>query len=73
MMYVEGKSPVTDRISTMSPGMDNLSFAAGGNTHRKMSEKAGHDIALMDDVTMMTSGVVRLFELQENGFAYIRP
>jgi len=73
MMYVEGKSPVADRISTMSLGMDNLSFAACGNTHRKMSEKAGHDIALMDEATMVTSGVVRLIELQENGFAYVRP
>jgi len=73
MMYVEGKSPVADRISTMSLELDNLSFAACGNTHRKMSEKAGHDIVLMDEADMVPSGVVRLIELQENGFAYIRP
>lgn len=73
MMYVEGKSPVADRISTMSLEMDNLSFAACGNTHRKMSEKAGKDVALMDEASMVPSGVVRLIELQEQGFAYIRP
>lgn len=73
MMYVEGKSPVADRIATMSLELDNLSFAACGNTHRKMSEKAGKDIALMDEAVMVPSGVVRLIELQENGFAYVRP
>lgn len=73
MMYVEGKSPVADRISTMSLGMDNLSFAACGNTHRKMSEKAGKDVPLLDEATMVPSGVVRLVELQEKGYAYVRP
>lgn len=72
-MYVEGKSPVSDRISTMSLEMENLSFAACGNTHRKMSQKAGATVPLMDEVAMVTSGVVRLIELQEQGYAYIRP
>lgn len=73
MMFVEGKSPVASRISTMSLEMDNLSFAACGNTHRKMSEKAGEQITLLDEADMVPSGVVRLIELQENGFAYVRP
>lgn len=72
-MFVEGKSPVADRISVMSLEMENLSFSACGNTHRKMSAKAGHDVPLMSEATMVTSGVVRLIELQENGFAYVRP
>lgn len=72
-MYIPGKSPVGDRISTMALEMDNLTFAACGNTHRKMSEKAGKDIVLMEEATMVTSGVVRLIELQEEGYAYVRP
>lgn len=73
MMFIEGKSPVADRIESMSLGMDNLTFAGCGNTHRKMSEKAGKDVPIMSEVTMVPSGVVRLIELQENGFAYVRP
>lgn len=73
VMFVEGKSPVATRIATMSLEMDNLSFAACGNTHRKMSEKAGKQIPLLDEAKMVPSGVVRLIELQENGFAYVRP
>ena len=72
-MFIPGKSPVEQRISTMALELDNLSFAACGNTHRKMSEKAGKEIALMEEAGMVPSGVVRLIELQENGFAYIRP
>lgn len=72
-MFVDGKSPVADRIETMSLALDNLSFAACGNTHRKMSEKAGHDIPLMEEATVVPSGVVRLIELQEQGYAYVRP
>lgn len=72
-MYIPGKSPVADRISTMSLELEHLSFAACGNTHRKMSEKAGVDIPLMDEAKVVPSGVVRLIELQEDGYAYVRP
>ncbi|MDQ7070011.1 MAG: DsrE family protein [Rhodobacterales bacterium] len=72
-MFVPGKSPVADRISTMSLQFENLSFSACGNTLRKMSAKAGHDIVLMDEAGMVPSGVVRLIELQEQGYAYVRP
>ena len=72
-MLVPGKSPVADRISAMSLELENLSFAACGNTHRKMSEKAGKDIVLMEEASIVPSGVVRLIELQEQGYAYVRP
>ena len=72
-MFVKGKSPVEDRISVMSMSIDDLKFSACGNTHRKISEKAGKDVALIDGVGMAQSGVVRLVELQEQGYAYVRP
>lgn len=66
-------SPVRDRISAMSLEMDNMSFAACGNTHRAMQAKAGKDVPLMEEAAIVPSGVVRLIELQEQGYAYIRP
>jgi len=72
-MFVVGKSPVADRISAMSLEMEGLTFAACGNTHRKMSEKAGHDVALLDEAGIVPSGVVRIVELQQQGYAYVRP
>ncbi|KIN63356.1 DrsE domain containing protein [Sulfitobacter noctilucicola] len=72
-MFVAGKSPVEDRISTMSLEIENLTFAACGNTHRNMSKKAGKEITLIDEAGLVPSGVVRLIELQENDYSYIRP
>jgi intracellular sulfur oxidation DsrE/DsrF family protein len=57
----------------MSLEHENLSFAACGNTHRAMSAQAGQEIALIDEASIVPSGVVRLVELQEDGYAYIRP
>ena len=72
-MFVPGKSPVADRISTMALEMDHLTFAACGNTLRAMSQKAGAEVTLMEEAVVVPSGVVRLMELQEAGYSYIRP
>ncbi|HFQ15229.1 MAG TPA: hypothetical protein ENK41_02635 [Rhodobacteraceae bacterium] len=72
-MLVEGKSPVADRIAAMSLQFENLSFAACGNTMRKMEAKTGQPVVLLDEAVKVTSGVVRLITLQEQGYAYIRP
>mgnify|MGYP005987787587 CR=1 FL=1 len=72
-MLVKGKSPVADRIATMSLEDENIRFAACGNTHRNMSKKAGKDVVMLSEAVMVPSGVVRLIELQENGYAYVRP
>ncbi len=73
LMYVDGKSPVADRISTMSLEMENLSFSACANTHEAMKKKQGGDVPLMTEARLVPSGVVRLIELQEEGYAYVRP
>lgn len=72
-MFRTDTSPVKDRIAVMALENENLTFSACGNTHRKMSEKAGSDIALIDEATMVPSGVVQIIELQEQGYAYVRP
>ncbi len=73
MMFSEEKSPVKSRIAAMGLEMDNLSFSACGNTQRKMSEKAGKKMKLVSEANVVPSGVVRLMELQEKGWSYIRP
>lgn len=73
-MLIDGKSPVADRIETMALELQGqISFAACGNTHRKMSEAAGADIALIAEAAMVPSGVIRLMELQEDGYSYLKP
>lgn len=72
-MLVADKSPVAQRISTMSLEMENITFSACANTMAGMEKKTGHDVVLMSEAVVVPSGVVRLIELQEDGFAYVRP
>ena len=72
-MLIPGKSKVEDRIVTMSLAMDNLTFSACGNTRRNMSARLGHEVPIMEEARVVPSGVVRLVELQEQGYAYVRP
>lgn len=67
VILIPGTSPVEQRTSAMVLEMPNLSLAACGNTHRKMSEKADKEVPLMEEAAMAPSGVVRLIELQEQG------
>lgn len=66
-------SPVKDRISAMSLEDENLVFAACGNTIEGMEKKAGVKVELLSEAKVVPSGVVRLMELQEQGYSYVRP
>lgn len=67
------KSPVKGRIAVMALENDKLTFSACGNTHAKMSKKEGKTVELVPEAKVVPSGVVRLVELQEQGYAYVRP
>lgn len=73
IMLREDKSPVKERIAAMALEIDNLTFAACGNTRRAMSKKAGMEIPLINEAVVVTSGVVQLITLQEKGYSYVRP
>jgi uncharacterized protein len=68
-------SPVQDRIKHLKelafPGMIQLS--ACNNTKEGMEKKEGHAIAMLPEATIVPSGVVRLMQLQEQGWSYVRP
>ncbi|MCB1511040.1 MAG: DsrE family protein [Hyphomicrobiaceae bacterium] len=66
-------SPVKDRIASISLTYPSVRFSACGNTHAKMAKAAGKPIKLVSEATRVPSGVVRLVELQEQGYRYIRP
>ena len=66
-------SPVRQRIAEMSVAAPEVSFSACGNTQAGMSKQEGKDVPLMSEARVVPSGVVRLIELQEKGYSYIRP
>jgi uncharacterized protein len=66
-------SPVKERIAVMSLEHSNLKFIACGNTQANQSKAENKPVVLVSEATVMPSGVVRLMELQKQGYAYIRP
>lgn len=66
-------SPVKDRIAPMALENPNLTFIGCANTQANQSKAEGKPVTLISEAKMSPSGVVRLMELQKQGYAYIRP
>ena len=66
-------SPVKERIAPMSLENSNLKFIACGNTQANQSKAEGKPVSLIGEAKVVPSGVVRLMELQKQGYAYIKP
>ena len=68
-------SPVKDRLKRLKelafPG--NVQFSACSNTKQGMEKTGGKEVAILSEATIVPSGVVRLMELQEKGWSYVRP
>src|SRR5436305_1726408 len=68
-------SPVQDRIKRLKemafPG--KIQFSACNNTKQNMEKAEGKSVPIISDATLVPSGVVRLMELQEQGWSYVRP
>ena len=57
----------------MSLQHSNVRFTACANTQANMSKAEGKPVPLVNEAKLAPSGVVRLMELQKQGYAYIRP
>ena len=72
-MLRDDTSPVKARIKSIKEGNPAISFKACGNTQENMHKAENKDIPLIPEATVVKSGVVRVMELQEEGWAYVRP
>ena len=68
-------SPVQDRIKSLRDAAfpSKIQFSACNNTKEGMEKKEGHPIKVLSEAVIVPSGVVRLMELQEKGWSYVRP
>ena len=68
-------SPVQDRIKSFKDAAfpSKIQFSACNNTKEGMEKKEGHPIKVLSEAVIVPSGVVRLMELQEQGWSYVRP
>jgi intracellular sulfur oxidation DsrE/DsrF family protein len=70
---LRSESPVKERVAVLALENPNLTFAACGVTQANMSKAEGKPVQLLSEAKLTQSGVVRLMELQSQGYAYIRP
>ena len=67
-------SPVRNRIEQLTnPNLQGVTFVACGSTQAWMEKREGKPITILPQATIAPSGVVRLMELQEQGWSYVRP
>ncbi|KYH00853.1 DsrE family protein [Bradyrhizobium sp. DOA1] len=72
-MLREDTSPVKPRIEVLAMSNPEISFKACGNTQDNMRKAENKDINLIAQATVVKSGVVRVMELQEQGWSYVKP
>jgi intracellular sulfur oxidation DsrE/DsrF family protein len=72
-MLRDDTSPVKARIKALSESTPAISFEACGNTRENMGKAESKEIPLISEAKVVRSGVVRVMELQEQGWTYVRP
>jgi intracellular sulfur oxidation DsrE/DsrF family protein len=72
-MLRDDTSPVKARIKAIKESTPAISFKACGNTRENMHKAENKEIPLIPEATVVKSGVVRVMELQEHGWTYVKP
>lgn len=72
-MLRDDTSPVKERIKAIASKSAAISFKACDNTRENMGKAEAKTIPLVPEAAPVKSGVVRLIELQEQGWTYVRP
>ena len=66
-------SPIKTRIAAFHQSMPEVRLSACNNTLQGMETVERKKVELLPEATIVPSGVVRLMELQEQGWSYVRP
>lgn len=72
-MLRDDTSPVKDEIRATRAKVPQLAFGACNNTKRAMEKTEGKPVPIIAEATIVPAGVVRLVELQEQGYSYLKP
>jgi uncharacterized protein len=70
------KSPVLDRLKSVSESLPNVAFEACNNTREGMAKAEGkkpEEIPLFANAKIVKAGVVSLIDLNEKGWTIVRP
>jgi intracellular sulfur oxidation DsrE/DsrF family protein len=72
-MLRDDTSPVKAQIKALAQSTPAISFKACGNTQENMHKAENKEIPIIPEATVVKSGVVRVMQLQESGWTYVKP
>ena len=76
-MLRDDTSPVKDRIAHIASAEatfpSKIVFSACNNTLQGMQKREGHKITIISQAGIVPSGAVRIMQLEEQGWSYVRP
>jgi intracellular sulfur oxidation DsrE/DsrF family protein len=74
-MFRDDSSPVKDRLKQIAQLSfpSKIKFSACNITKQGMEKREGHPITIVPEASLVPSGAVRLMELQESGWSYLKP
>jgi intracellular sulfur oxidation DsrE/DsrF family protein len=72
-MFRADKSPVKDRLAEVKKAIPNIVYSMCGNAKAAAEKREGHEVVPIEGVGVVPAGVVRVAELEEQGWTYIRP
>ena len=65
------QNELSGRVQSLA--MQDITFSACNNTMKGIEKKTGKMPELTEGVKVVPAGVTRIMELQEQGYAYVRP
>lgn len=71
-MFREDTSPVKQQIAELRKVDPNVVLSACNNTKMTMEKREGKQITIIPEARLVPAGVVRIAELEDQGYAYVR-
>jgi len=72
-MLRDDTSPVKQEIRDLRKKVPQVAFGACNNTKMAMERREGKPVPIISEATIVPAGIVRLVELQEDGYSYVKP
>ena len=69
--FITKQSDFRKRIESLM--MQDVTFTACGDTLKTIKRTKGIDLDLIDDVVIVSNGVPRMMDLQQQGYSYLSP
>jgi intracellular sulfur oxidation DsrE/DsrF family protein len=66
-------SPIKDRIEEAKKAIPGITLSMCNNAKTAAEKREGHEITPLPGVQVVPAGIVRVMELEEQGWSYVKP